>query len=73
MIGVDRTTLGKIERALVQYNQPLMEAAAEAYDCEVGDLLHVNPLIPRDKGVVELFRAASPEAQNIAIKILKTG
>lgn len=73
LIGVDRTTLGKIERAVIQYNQRLLDAAAEVYDCEVWDLLHVNPLIPRDRGIVELFRAASPEAQNIAIKILKTG
>lgn len=45
-IGIDRTTLGKIERARVPYDQALLECAADAYSCEPADLLMRDPKSP---------------------------
>ena len=43
-IGVEGTTLGRIERGESPYNQDLLERLALAYGCEPEDLLSVNPL-----------------------------
>lgn len=41
---IDRTTLSKIERGLVPYNQDLLERLALAYGCDASDLISVNPV-----------------------------
>lgn len=53
-IGLDHSTLGRIERGLVPYSQGLLESAAEAYNCEPWDLLNVNP--DKEGRVVDLTR-----------------
>lgn len=61
-LDIDYTTLGRIERGLVPYNQGLLEQAAEAYGCQPGDLLNVNPL--KEGQVVDLItvlQKATPE------------
>jgi len=61
-IGWDRTTLGRVEKGRIPYGQGLLEAAAEAYDCEVWDLLNVDPT--KQGEVVDftaLLKMASPE------------
>jgi transcriptional regulator with XRE-family HTH domain len=45
-IGIDRTTLSKIERGQVPYDQALLERAADAYRCEPADLLMRDPESP---------------------------
>ena len=42
-IGIEYTTLGKIERGLVPYGQELLESAAVAYRCSPADLISVDP------------------------------
>lgn len=42
-IGIDRTTLSKIERGLTPYNQSFLEAAAEAYMTDPASLIMRNP------------------------------
>jgi transcriptional regulator with XRE-family HTH domain len=61
-LNVDRTTLGRVENRVIPYSQELLEAAAEAYQCEPWDILNVNPL--KEGEVVDftrLLRAATPE------------
>jgi transcriptional regulator with XRE-family HTH domain len=43
-IGISRANLSKIENGAIPYSQPILEAAAHAYSCDVVDLLSVNPL-----------------------------
>lgn len=43
-LGISRTQLSKIENIKSPYSQGLMEAAAEAYQCTVADLVMRNPL-----------------------------
>ena len=43
-LDLSRTQLSKIENRRSPYSQGLLEAAAEAYNCTVADLLMRNPL-----------------------------
>lgn len=72
-VDVDRTTLGRIEKGELPYNQDFLEKLATAYGCEVPDLLSVDPTAPRETDVIRLFRASSPQVQLIIETILKTG
>lgn len=61
-IGLDYSTLGRIERGLVPYSQGLLEAAAAAYNCEPWDLLNVNPFKEgRVVDLSDLLKKADPE------------
>jgi transcriptional regulator with XRE-family HTH domain len=63
-VDLDRTTLGRIENRRVPYSQGLLEAAAEAYDCEPWDLLNVDPT--KEGAVIDLtalLKSATPEEQ----------
>lgn len=67
-IGIDYTTLGRIERGLVPYSQALLEAAAEAYGCEPWDLLNVDPTKERDVvDLTGLLKQATPEDRQAII------
>lgn len=77
-VDVDRTTLGKIERGILPYNQDFLERLAHAYGCEPHELLSINPLAPDPpKLVYERLRSAPPDLQRRAIAVLdallKTG
>lgn len=75
IIGIDRTTLSRIERGLTPYNQPFLEAAAEAYSCDVADLLVRNPMDP--EGIWSLWDHAQVGEKRMIVEIakgvLKTG
>ncbi len=61
-LGMDRSNLSRIERGEVPYNQALLEAAADAYDCEPWDLLNVNPLMDGDViDLTAILKSAPPE------------
>lgn len=59
---IDRTTLGRVERRLIPYNQETLEAAAEAYSCDPWDLLNVNPLMEGEVvDLTSILRGATAE------------
>jgi transcriptional regulator with XRE-family HTH domain len=47
-------SIGRIERGLQPYTQPILEALAVALDCEVSDLLERNP--KKEGEVIDLMR-----------------
>lgn len=51
---ISRVSIGRIEKGLQPYSQPILEALAEALDCTPSDLLEVNPM--KDGEVVDLMR-----------------
>lgn len=51
---ISRVSIGRIEKGLQPYSQPILEAIAEALDCTVWELLEVNPL--KQGEVVDLMR-----------------
>jgi transcriptional regulator with XRE-family HTH domain len=60
-IGIDRSTLSKIERGGVTYNQPFLEAAADAYSCTPADLISRKPeRISELKDVVQATKDCGP-------------
>lgn len=61
-LNMDRSNLSRAERGEIPYSQPLLEAAAEAYNCEPWDILNVNP--QKEGDVVDLtsiLKQATPE------------
>ncbi len=70
-VEIDRTTLSKIERGLVPYNQDLLERLAFAYGIDVADLLTVDPLKPDPPRLIyDRLRKASPATRDQAMRIL---
>lgn len=68
-IGNDRTTLSKIERGLVPYDQALLEAAADAYRCEPADLIMRDPNSPIWE-LMDTVRKLPPDEQGRIAGIL---
>jgi transcriptional regulator with XRE-family HTH domain len=68
---VDRTTLGRIEKGELPYNQDFLEKLALAYGVDVIDILTVDPLVPDPPRLVyDRLRKASKEKQQQAMLIL---
>lgn len=70
-LNIDRTTLSKIERALVPYNQVLLENAAEAYGCEPADLLMRDPN-NAIWSIYDTLKGLPADAQEQVSKIVET-
>lgn len=74
-VGVDRSHLSKLERGIVGYTQPLLEAIAVALNCEPADLLSRNP--GNGAAIWQLWDRAKPaerrQIEAIAETILRTG
>ena len=71
-IGVDQSTIAKIEQGKLPYNEDFLERAALAYGCEPGDLISVNPLAPDDmKALRAILEQAPNEARARALDVLK--
>jgi transcriptional regulator with XRE-family HTH domain len=77
-MNISRTLLSKIENAKSPYTQQFLENAAEAYSCEVPDLIIRNPL-DRDAvwSIQDQLKKASPEQRRqifaVVETLLKTG
>lgn len=77
-IGIDATTLGRIENGILPYNQDLIEIAAEALGCEPADILMRNPSLPASPwSILDSLKKAAPnkqaEIQAVVETMLKTG
>lgn len=69
---IDGTTLGRIERGEVPYNQDTLERLAFAYGCDVSDLLTIDPLKPDAPRIVySRLLHASPAVQERAMAVLE--
>jgi len=70
-IEIDGTTLGRIERGDVPYNQDFLERIALVYGCDPSDLLNIDPLRPDPPRLVyNRLRNAEKEVQDRALAIL---
>lgn len=69
---VDRTTLGRIEKGELPYNQDFLEKLALAYGVDTSDLLTVNPLQPDPPRLAFMkLRQASKEKQHQALLVIE--
>lgn len=69
-IGIDKSYLSKIENGKKRYDQPFLEAAAQALRCEPADLLIRNPLDP--EGIWSIWDQLEPTARRQVVEIAKT-
>lgn len=70
-LNISRTLLSKIENAKSPYTQGFMEAAAEAYRCEVPDLIMRDPLSPI-WSIYDTLKALPKADQEQVERIVKT-
>jgi transcriptional regulator with XRE-family HTH domain len=68
-IGIDRSYLSNIETGQRRYDQPFLEAAAEALRCSPADLISRDPTTNKD--IADLWSALTPEQRQQAIAVLK--
>jgi transcriptional regulator with XRE-family HTH domain len=68
-IGIARSYLTKIERGTRRYDQPFLEAAAEALRCEPGDIIVRDPTDP--EAIWSIWEQLSPPQQRQAIAVIK--
>jgi len=72
-LGINQSTLSKIENGRLPYNQDLLESAALAYGAhDPADLLQINPLQVDTLAVlIAQFRAAPPDVQHRATAVVE--
>lgn len=73
-IGVSYSTLSRIERGDVPYNQNLLELLAEAYNTDPASLIMRDPSDP--EGIWSIYDQIPQEQRPVAMKVLsgfKTG
>ena len=56
-VGLDKSVVSKVENHHIRYTQETLEAFAQAFDCQVGDLFSAPP------NELDLFRQAVRAAQ----------
>ena len=69
-IGLDRAYISKIESGKRRYDQPFLEAVAEALKCEPADLLIRDPSDP--EGIWSIYDQLQPVERVQLVEIAKT-
>ena len=71
-LDIDQSTLSRIERRQIPYDQDFLEQAAAAYNCNVADLIMRNPL---DKSapwaILETVKKLPKHRQTDAVRIIR--
>lgn len=71
-MDIDRTTLSRIERGEVPYNQDFLEHAAFVYGCDTDDLISRNPADwDRPRLVFTQLRRQSIETQAMVLDVIE--
>ena len=68
-IGIARSYLTKIERGSRRYDQPFLEAAAEALRCEPSQLIDVDPTAP--EGLWSLWEQLTVPERTQALAVIR--
>ena len=68
-IGIARSYLTKIERGTRRYDQPFLEAAAEALRCEPGDIIMRDP--SDADGIWSVWDTLNPLERQQAVAVIR--
>jgi transcriptional regulator with XRE-family HTH domain len=68
-LDVTPGNLSQLERGIIGYSQPLLEALADALGCSVADLLVRDPTDP--EGIWSIWDALEPLQRQQAVAVLK--
>lgn len=72
-ISVTHGALSQLERGIINYTQPMLEAVADALDCTPGDLITRDPLNSNEMwSVIDTLNALAPEQRSSVISIIET-
>ena len=72
-IDVTHGALSQLERGLVNYTQPMLEALAEAMNCRAGDLVMRNPLAEDAVwSLQDILLKAPPEKRREVFAVIET-
>ena len=69
MVGVTQGQISQLERGLINYTQPMLEALAEALSCDPADLLVRNPADP--SGIWSIWDTLDPPEKLQAVEVIK--
>lgn len=69
-LGMTYQNLGKIERGLVSYTQPLLEGLADALNCTPADIIMRDPSKP--DSIYSIWEQLEPAAKSQVVEIAKT-
>jgi len=69
-VGVTPGAISQLERGIVSYTQPMLEALADALSCEPADLLTRDPAA--SETLWSVYREMQPDQRSQAIEILRT-
>lgn len=69
-VGYDRTYISKIEKGTKRYDQPFLEAVAEALRCEPADLIMRDPTAPGS--IWSIWDQIPATQREQAVEVLKT-
>ena len=68
-IGIARSYLTKIERGTRRYDQPFLEAAADALRCEPGDIIMRDPT--EQDGIWSIWDTLNPLERQQAVAVIR--
>jgi transcriptional regulator with XRE-family HTH domain len=68
-IGIARSYLTKIERGTRRYDQPFLEAAADALRCDPGDIITRNPTDP--ESIWSIWDTLTPLERQQAVAVIR--
>lgn len=68
-IGIARSYLTKIERGTRRYDQPFLEAAAEALRCEPADIIRLDP--NDADGIWSIWDTLNPVERQQAVAVIR--
>lgn len=69
-IGVNKSSLSRIERGLMPYSQDILESLAAVYDCDPAELLIQDP--HEDTNIVQLWDRASLDQRRALGSVAET-
>ena len=69
IVGVTQGQISQLERGLINYTQPMLEALAEALNCDPADLLVRNPADP--SGIWSIWDQLEAPEKVQAVELIK--
>lgn len=68
-VGVTHGAISQLERGLVNYTQPMLEAIADALMCEPADLIMRDPT--REDAIWSIYDQLEPAQRNEAVDFMR--
>lgn len=71
-VDVTPGALSQLERGIINYTQPMLEALADALQCEPGDLISRPPTVDAEPPMQLVWDSIPEDRRPHALRVLKT-